>query len=128
MQRLTPNIVAGFKRTGSKEPVNAGVFVGNSAHIATRATERTRDADLRYVDRPDTGSGREAREKVSDYSKDKGDDEHKLAVESLKHLLGHIPKRRRRAASLQDGVEELLGRIGLLKKLGAVRNVRRALP
>ena len=48
---------------------------------------------------------REAREKVSTYLKDKGDDEHKLAVEGLKHLLGHAPMRRRRAASLQDGVE-----------------------
>ena len=65
---------------------------------------------------------------ASDYSKDKGDDEHKLAVESLNHLLGHAPKRRRGAASLQDGVEQLLWRIGLLKKMGAVRNVGRAVP
>jgi hypothetical protein len=48
---------------------------------------------------------REAREKVSSFLKDKGDDEHKLAVEGLKHLLGHTARRRRRAASLQDGVE-----------------------
>jgi hypothetical protein len=48
---------------------------------------------------------REAREKVSSFLKDKGDDEHKLAVEGLRHLLGRTPTRRRRAASLQDGVE-----------------------
>ena len=47
----------------------------------------------------------EARERVSSYLKDKGDDEHKLAVEGLRHLLGHTIKRRRRAASLQDSVE-----------------------
>ena len=48
---------------------------------------------------------RETRERVSRYLKDKGDDEHKLAVEGLRHLLGHTLKRRRRAASLQDSVE-----------------------
>ena len=32
---------------------------------------------------------REARERVSSYLRDKGEDEHKLAVEGLKHLLGH---------------------------------------
>ena len=48
---------------------------------------------------------RETRERVSSYLKDKGDDEHKLAVEGLRHLLGHTLKRRRRAASLQDSVE-----------------------
>ena len=48
---------------------------------------------------------REVREKVSSFLQDKGDDEHKLAVEGLRHLLGHTLKRRRRAASLQDGVE-----------------------
>jgi hypothetical protein len=47
----------------------------------------------------------EARDGVSSYLKDKGDDEHKLAVEGLRHLLGHTLKRRRRAASLQDSVE-----------------------
>ncbi|MCK1514099.1 hypothetical protein IVB22_16285 [Bradyrhizobium sp. 190] len=47
---------------------------------------------------------RDAREKVSRYLENKGDDEHKLAVEGLKHLLGHIPKRRR-APSLQDCVK-----------------------
>ena len=48
---------------------------------------------------------REARQRVSSYLKDKGDDEQKLAVEGLRHLLGHTPKRRRRAASLHDGVK-----------------------
>lgn len=48
---------------------------------------------------------REAREKVSSFLHDKGDDEHELAVEGLRYLLGHTPKRRRRAASLQDGIE-----------------------
>jgi hypothetical protein len=48
---------------------------------------------------------REARERGSSYLKDKGDDEHKLAVEGLRHLLGHTFKRRRRAASLQDSIE-----------------------
>jgi hypothetical protein len=48
---------------------------------------------------------REARKKVSKFLENKGDDEHKLAVEGLKYLLGHASKPRRRAASLQDGVE-----------------------
>jgi hypothetical protein len=48
---------------------------------------------------------REAREKVLSYLKDKGDDEHKLAVEGLKHLLGHVTKRRRRPFSPQDCVK-----------------------
>jgi hypothetical protein len=48
---------------------------------------------------------REVREKVSSFLKDKGDDEHKLAVEGLRHLLGHTLKRRRRAASFQDSIE-----------------------
>lgn len=48
---------------------------------------------------------REAREKVSTYLKGKGDDEHRLAVEGLKHLLGRAYRRRRRAASLQDCVK-----------------------
>jgi hypothetical protein len=47
----------------------------------------------------------EARDKVSKFLKNKGDDEQKLAVEGLKHLLSRAPKPRRRAASLQDGVE-----------------------
>jgi hypothetical protein len=32
----------------------------------------------------------EAREKVSNFLKDKGGDEHHLAVEGLKYLLGHL--------------------------------------
>lgn len=52
-----------------------------------------------------SAQAREARERVSSFLKDKGDDEHTLAVEGLKHLLGHAAKRRRRAVSLQDGVE-----------------------
>jgi hypothetical protein len=52
-----------------------------------------------------SAQAREARAKVSTYLKDRGDDERKLAVEGLKHLLGRAPKRRRRARSLQDGVE-----------------------
>jgi hypothetical protein len=32
----------------------------------------------------------EAREKVSNFLKDKGGDEHNLAVEGLKYLLGHV--------------------------------------
>jgi hypothetical protein len=42
----------------------------------------------------------EAREKVSNFLKQKVGDEHQLAVEGLKYLLGHEPKRRRRAAHL----------------------------
>jgi hypothetical protein len=38
----------------------------------------------------------EAREKVFNFLKDKGEDEHNLAVEGLKYLLGHAPKPRRR--------------------------------
>ncbi|MBT1514326.1 hypothetical protein KIP88_27940 [Bradyrhizobium sp. SRL28] len=46
----------------------------------------------------------DARAKVCRFLQDKGDDEHRLAVEGLKHLLGHATKRRR-AASAQDCVE-----------------------
>jgi hypothetical protein len=46
----------------------------------------------------------DVRAKVSRYLQDKGDDEHMLAVEGLKHLLGHATKRRR-AASAQYCVE-----------------------
>jgi hypothetical protein len=42
----------------------------------------------------------EARESVSNFLKDKGGDEQKLAVEGLKYLLGHVTKPRRRAAHL----------------------------
>jgi hypothetical protein len=46
----------------------------------------------------------DVRAKVSRFLEDKGDDEHRLAVEGLRHLLGHATKRRR-AASAQDCVE-----------------------
>jgi ribosomal protein S6 len=41
-----------------------------------------------------TAQEAEAREKVSNFLKDKGGDEHDLAVEGLKYLLGHVPKPR----------------------------------
>ena len=47
----------------------------------------------------------ESREKVSALLKEKGGDEHVLAVEGLKHLLGRATKRRRRAVSPQDCVK-----------------------
>jgi len=47
---------------------------------------------------------REARERVCRFLEDKGPDEHKLAVEGLRHLLGRSTKRRR-TASPQDCVE-----------------------
>jgi len=47
----------------------------------------------------------EVREEVSRFLKEKDGDEHGLAVEGLKHLLGHTTKRRRRAHSLQDCVK-----------------------
>jgi hypothetical protein len=40
----------------------------------------------------------EARQKVSNFLKDKVGDEHMLAVAGLKYLLGHVTKVRRRAA------------------------------
>jgi hypothetical protein len=47
----------------------------------------------------------EAREKVSALLKEKGGDEHVLAVEGLKHLLGRATRRRRRAISPKDCVK-----------------------
>jgi hypothetical protein len=41
----------------------------------------------------------EVREKLTSYLKEKIGDEHQLAVEGLKYLLGHEPKARRRASS-----------------------------
>jgi hypothetical protein len=38
------------------------------------------------------GQEAEAREKVSNFLKNKGGDEHDLAVEGLKYLLGHVTK------------------------------------
>ena len=46
------------------------------------------------------GQEAEARQKVSNFLKDKGGDEHNLAVEGLKYLLGHVTTPRRRAAHL----------------------------
>jgi hypothetical protein len=46
----------------------------------------------------------DARAKVSRFLEDKGDDEQRLAVEGLKHLLGHA-KKRRLGASARDCVE-----------------------
>jgi hypothetical protein len=40
----------------------------------------------------------EARERVSRFLRDKSGDEHNLAVEGLKYLLGRVTKPRRRAA------------------------------
>lgn len=42
----------------------------------------------------------EAREKVSNFLKEKVGDEHQLAVEGLKYLLGQVPKPRRRTVYL----------------------------
>jgi len=42
----------------------------------------------------------EAREKVSNFLKEKVGDDNRLAVEGLKYLLGHVPKPRRRTAHL----------------------------
>jgi hypothetical protein len=42
----------------------------------------------------------EARQKVVEFLKDKEGDEHRLAVEGLKHLLGRVAKGRRRPAHL----------------------------
>jgi hypothetical protein len=47
----------------------------------------------------------EAREKLSSFLKGRDGDERFLAVEGLKHLLGHVTERRRRAVSLQDCVK-----------------------
>jgi len=47
----------------------------------------------------------DARAKVSRFLEDKGGDEHTLAVEGLKHLLGHTTTKRRHAASSQDCVK-----------------------
>ena len=51
----------------------------------------------------------EAREKVSNFLKEKVGDEHHLAVEGLKYLLGHVPKKRRRAAHLSTASSSCCG-------------------
>jgi hypothetical protein len=47
----------------------------------------------------------DAREKVFNFLKEKAGDEHLLAVEGLKYLLGHATQRRRRPVSHQDCVK-----------------------
>ena len=47
----------------------------------------------------------EAREKVSNFLKDKVGDEHNLAVEGLKYLLGHITTAPTTRSSLQHRVQ-----------------------
>ena len=51
----------------------------------------------------------EARESVSNFLKEKDGDEHDLAVEGLKYLLGHVPKQRRRAAHLSTASSSCCG-------------------
>jgi hypothetical protein len=51
----------------------------------------------------------EAREKVSNFLKDKGGDEHDLAVEGLKYLLGHVTTRRGRAAHFSTASSSCCG-------------------
>jgi hypothetical protein len=52
---------------------------------------------------------REAREKVSNFLEGKDGDDHVLAVEGLKHLLGHVTKRRRRPAHLSTASNSCCG-------------------
>jgi hypothetical protein len=51
----------------------------------------------------------EARQKVSSFLKEKVGDEHTLAVEGLKYLLGHVTKPRRRAAHLSTASNSCCG-------------------
>jgi len=51
----------------------------------------------------------EAREKVSNFLKEKVGDEHHLAVEGLKYLLGHEPKQRRLPAHLSTASSSCCG-------------------
>jgi hypothetical protein len=51
----------------------------------------------------------EARQKVSNFLKEKVGDEHNLAVEGLKYLLGHDTKPRRRAAHLSTASSSCCG-------------------
>lgn len=51
----------------------------------------------------------EARQKVSNFPKEKVGDEHNLAVEGLKYLLGHDTKPRRRAAHLSTASSSCCG-------------------
>ena len=51
----------------------------------------------------------EVRQKVSKFLKEKVGDEHDLAVEGLKYLLGHVTKPRRRAAHLSTASNSCCG-------------------
>ena len=51
----------------------------------------------------------EARQKVSNFLKEKVGDEHNLAVEGLKYVLGHDTKPRRRAAHLSTASSSCCG-------------------
>jgi hypothetical protein len=55
------------------------------------------------------GQEDEAREKVSNFLKGQAGDEHHLAVEGLKYLLGHVTKPRRRAAHLNTASSSCCG-------------------
>jgi hypothetical protein len=55
------------------------------------------------------GQKAEALEKVSTFLKDKGGNEHDLAVEGLKYLLGHVPKPRRRTAHRSNACNSCCG-------------------
>jgi hypothetical protein len=55
------------------------------------------------------GQEAEAREKVSNFLKDKGGDQHDLAVEGLKYLLGHVPNPRRQSAHLSTASSSCCG-------------------
>lgn len=55
------------------------------------------------------GEEAEARQKVSNFLREKDGDEHALAVDGLKYLLGHITKRRRRPAHLSTASNSFCG-------------------
>jgi hypothetical protein len=55
------------------------------------------------------GQEAEAREKVSNFLKNKGGDEHDLAVEGLKYLLGQVTKPQRRRAHLSTASSSCCG-------------------
>jgi hypothetical protein len=55
------------------------------------------------------GQKTEARQKVSNFLKEQVGDERTLDVEGLKHLLGHVPKRRRRPAHLNTASNSCCG-------------------
>jgi hypothetical protein len=55
------------------------------------------------------GQEAEAPEKVFNFLKDKGGDEHNLAVEGLKYLLGHVTEPRRQSAHLSTASSSCCG-------------------